>query len=143
MTDERDEPAAVAPAVLDAFCDAFNARDLGRLTALLLDSATMELPGVAIEYGADAVTAGSLRSTLFGCPEGGFQPSTPPRCEQRVHRGESILLWWWGGEVNAVLRVEVDGDRIARLRSYMHAPEVMTEVCRELDVPFRTHGYRP
>jgi len=24
-----------------------------------------------------------------------------------------------------------------------HAPEVVTEVCRELGVPFRTHGYHP
>ena len=24
-----------------------------------------------------------------------------------------------------------------------HAPEVITEICRELDVPFRTHGYHP
>jgi RNA polymerase sigma-70 factor (ECF subfamily) len=41
------------------------------------------------------------------------------------------------------VRVEVDGDRIARLRNYYHAPEVITEVCRELEVPFRTHGYHP
>ncbi|MGH8310289.1 MAG: RNA polymerase sigma factor, partial [Steroidobacteraceae bacterium] len=31
------EPRMPAPAVLNAFCDAFNARDLDRLTALLLD----------------------------------------------------------------------------------------------------------
>jgi RNA polymerase sigma-70 factor (ECF subfamily) len=140
------EPAApepVAPRVLDAFCEAFNARDLDRLTALLLDSTTMELPGIRVEVGAEALRAGSLRSTLHGCPEGRFVPPADLRCERRVHRGEPLLLWWWDGVVNAVLRVDVDGDRVARLRSYMHAPEVMTEVCRELDVPFLTHGYRP
>jgi RNA polymerase sigma-70 factor (ECF subfamily) len=142
-TPEPDEPVAVAPAVLDAFCDAFNARDLDRLTALLLDTTTMEYPGFKIEDGARAVRAGTLRGTLFGCPEGGFVLTAPPRCELRAHRGESIFLWWSGDEVHAIVRVDVDGDRIARLRSYYHAPEVLTEVCRELDVPFRTHGYRP
>jgi hypothetical protein len=69
--------------------------------------------------------------------------TAPSRCELRAHRGESIFLWWSGDEVHAIVRVDVDGDRIARLRSYYHAPEVLTEICRELDVPFGTHGYRP
>jgi RNA polymerase sigma-70 factor, ECF subfamily len=140
---EPDEAAPVAPAVLDAFCDAFNARDLDRLTALLLDTTTLEYPGFKIESGAAAVRAGSLQGTLFGCPDRDHELVVPPRCELRTHRGESIFLWWSGDEVHAVVRVEVDGDRIARLRNYYHAPEVITEVCRELDIPFRTHGYRP
>lgn len=138
------EPAApVAPAVLDAFCDAFNARDLDRLTALLLDTTTLEYPGFKIEYGAEAVRAGSLQGTLFGCPDGNHELQAPPRCELRAHRGETIFLWWSGDEVHAVVRVELDGDKIARLCNYYHAPEVITEVCRELAIPFRTHGYRP
>lgn len=143
VTLEPEDAAPVAPAVLDAFCEAFNARDLDRLTALLLDTATLEYPGFKIESGAQAVRAGSLQGTLFGCPEGGYELVVPPRCELRAHRGESIFLWWSGDEVHAVVRVELEGDRIARLRNYYHAPEVLTEVCRELGVPFRTHGYRP
>ena len=143
VTPDPEEAAPVAPAVLDAFCEAFNARDLDRLTALLLDKATFEYPGFKIEYGAKAVRAGSLQGTLFGCPEGGYELVAPPRCELRAHRGESIFLWWSGDEVHAVVRVEVDDGRVARLRSYYHSPEVVTEICRELDVPFRTHGYRP
>jgi RNA polymerase sigma-70 factor (ECF subfamily) len=137
---EPDEAVSVAPAVLDAFCDAFNARDLDRLTALLLDSTTLEYPGFKIESGRDAVRTGSLQGTLFGCPDEDHELLAPPRCEIRAHRGESIFLWWSGDEVHAVVRVEVEGDRIARLRNYYHAPEVLTEVCRELAVPFRTHG---
>jgi RNA polymerase sigma-70 factor (ECF subfamily) len=140
---EPEEPSPVAPAVLDAFCDAFNARDLDRLTALLVDGATMEFPGLRVEQGVDAVRNGSLRSTLFGCPEGGHAPPEPPHCEVRAHRGESILLWWWSGEVHAIVRVTVDGDRITQMRDYHHAPDVLTEVCRELEVPYRTHGYWP
>lgn len=143
VTPEIAEATPVAPAVLDDFCEAFNARDLDRLTELLLDTATLEYPGFKIEYGAKAVRTGSLQGTLFGCPEGGYELLVPPRCELRAHRGETILLWWTGGEVHAIVRVEVDGDRISRLRNYYHAPEVISEICRELDVPFRTHGYHP
>ncbi|MET0790319.1 MAG: RNA polymerase sigma factor [Polyangiaceae bacterium] len=139
----EEVPSAVAPAALDAFCAAFNAGDLDRLTDLLLDTTTMEFPGVMIEYGAAALRAGSLQSTLFGCPEGRYKPALPPRCEVRMHRGESILLWWIGKEVDALVRVELDGACIARLRNYRHSPELTTEVCRELGVPFLTHGYRP
>jgi RNA polymerase sigma-70 factor (ECF subfamily) len=142
-TPEPEPAVPVAPAVLDAFCEAFNARDLDRLTALLLDTTTMEYPGFKIEEGARAVRAGSLRGTLFGCPEGGFELTAAPWCELRAHRGEWIFLWWSGDEVHAVVRIDVSGERIARLRSYYHAPEVLTEIGRELEVPFRTHGYRP
>jgi RNA polymerase sigma-70 factor (ECF subfamily) len=139
-----EDAAPVAPAVLDAFCQAFNAGDLDRLTALLLDTTTMEYPGVVVEYGARAVRDGSLTGTLRGCIDGTHPPPpVAPRCEVRAHRGESILLWWQGDEVHAVVRVEVDGDRIARMRNYYNAPEVLAEVCRELQVPFRTHGYQP
>jgi RNA polymerase sigma-70 factor (ECF subfamily) len=142
-TPELAEAPTVAPAVLDAFCEAFNARDLDRLTSLLLASTTMEFPGLRIEYGASEVREGSLQRTLFGCPDVAPTPAGSPRCELRAHRGESILLWWWGDEVHAVVRVEVEGDRIARLRNYHHSPELITEICRELEVPFRTHGYQP
>jgi RNA polymerase sigma-70 factor (ECF subfamily) len=140
---EPENAAPVAPAVLDAFCAAFNARDLDRLTALLLDTATLEYPGIKIERGAGAVRSGSLQGTLFGCPDGHHELLAPPRCELRAHRGESILLWWSGDEVHSVVRVEVDGDRIARLASYYHAPEALAEICGELGVPVRTHGYHP
>jgi RNA polymerase sigma-70 factor (ECF subfamily) len=140
---EPEKSAPVAPGVLDAFCDAFNARDLDRLTALLLESTTMEFPGLRIEYGVNAVRTGSLGRTLFGCPEGGHTPPVSPRCELRAYRDEWILLWWWGEEVHAIVRIDADGDRIAKMRDYHHCPEVITEVCREVDVPFRTHGYFP
>jgi RNA polymerase sigma-70 factor (ECF subfamily) len=140
-----EEEAAVAPvpAALDAFCDAFNARDLERLTALLLDTATVEFPGLIVEHGAAAARAGSFRGTLLGCEVNDRRLGLvgPPRCEVRVHRGEPLLLWWWGGEVRSIVRATVDGDRIATMHNYFHAPELLAEVCRELGVPFRTNGH--
>ena len=52
--DEPAAPAAPSPKVVDAFVDAFNARDLDRLTALLLDTSVVEIVGVVTEYGPAA-----------------------------------------------------------------------------------------
>jgi RNA polymerase sigma-70 factor (ECF subfamily) len=148
--------AAPVPAVLDAFCEAFNARDLNALTALLLDSVVSEFPGLSIEYGAETARRGSLAGVLFGDPSGERSPigreyrtglqARPPRLELRVHRGEALLLGWFlhndGEAVRAISRVAVSDDRVARIATYMHAPEVLAEICSELDVPFRSSGYR-
>lgn len=44
--------------------------------------------------------------------------------------------------MRAVNRVEIDGDRIARLQNYFFNSDFIADVCRELDVPFRVNGYR-
>jgi RNA polymerase sigma-70 factor (ECF subfamily) len=153
---EPAAPPVPTPAVLDAFCEAFNARDLDRVTSLLLDTAVVEFPGFTIEYGAEVAKQGSLAGVLFGDPSsdrGGIPPEyrhgvlpTPPRLELRVHRGKVLLLGWFahdtGEAVRAISRAEVTGDRISHLRTYLHAPELLAELCGELGVPFRASGYR-
>lgn len=144
------------PAVLDEFCAAFNARDLERLTAVLLDDATNEFPGLHIEYGAAVAKRGALAGVVYGDPasdHSGIAPayregllSTPARAELRVHRGEVILLAWFahadGEAVRGISRFECAGDRIARMVTYFHNPEVVAEICGELGVPARSNGYR-
>jgi len=137
-----DAGAAIASPVLDAFCRAFDARDIERLTSLLLDTAIVELPGLVVEHGALAAKAGTFRGTLFGCPNEEHAELPNVRSEVHVHRGEPILAWFVDDEVHTLVRATVDGDRITRLASYYHAPEVVAEVCRELQLPYRTHGYR-
>jgi RNA polymerase sigma-70 factor, ECF subfamily len=158
---ERDEsaPAAVASPVLDAFCAAFNARDLGRLTALLLDSAVVEVVGAATEYGPEAAShpeTGSFTgflSSIARDDRGGLDARylegyipVPPRVETREHRGEAILVFWYAHEdgefVRALARVQPDGDRIAQLRYYFFTRDLLAEVCRELNLPSRENGYR-
>lgn len=156
------EPSAVAAPerpVVDAFCDAFNARDLDRLTALLLDTSIVEIVGVVTEYGPEAARdaeRGSLAGFLTAITtdeRGGVDASylegylgSPPRLEVRLHRDEPILLFWYahrdGEAVRAVARLETEGDRLARIRNYFFTPDVIAEVCRELDVPYRINGYR-
>lgn len=156
---EIEAPRTPVPAALDAFCAAFNARDLGQVTALLLETASVEVVGVTLE---DGVTQGSrvLHGMMFGAARlakadtlGGIEarfvqgalPSSP-RCEAREHRGEWLLLLHYahvdGEAVRAFNRVTLEGDHIARLRNYFFTPDSIAEVCRELHVPARVNGYK-
>jgi RNA polymerase sigma-70 factor (ECF subfamily) len=151
---EPEEPAPniVERAVLDALCSAFNARDLDRVTSLLLETAVVEYPGLVVEHGRDAARNGTLHGALFGCddpailaaapPGHRLLMTTPPRCEVRVHRGEAIMLCWWEETVRAIVRVEIEDGSISRMRTFMHSPELLVEIGRELDVPIVTTGYR-
>jgi RNA polymerase sigma-70 factor (ECF subfamily) len=160
LVEPTSEPTrAPAPGVLDAFCAAFNARDLRALTSLLLDDAVTEVVGVATEYGTEAPAdeqSGSFANSLSPIRRtdtGGIADryltdylGTAPRCEVRMHRGAPILVLWFdhvgGPAVRTLWTVETDGDRIAHIRNYFFTPDVIAEICRELDVPFRVNGYR-
>lgn len=156
--DEPVESRRVVPTVLNAFCDAFNARDVDRLTALLLDGAAVEVVGVHSEYGPEAARRGVLHGMLYGSErmaraseEGGMDPRfiqgvlpEPPRLELRVHRGEPLLLSWYAHEdgeaVRAITRVELEAGRVARLRNYFFTPEFLRDLCGELEVPCKVNG---
>lgn len=157
------EPApdrAPARGAVDAFCAAFNARDVAGLTALLLDTATVEVVGATASYGADETRAQMLRGMLFGSERlaaaataGGIDARfvcgarpTPPRAEARLHRGEAIVVLWYahddGEHVRAINRVVDDGGRIATLWNYFFTPDLIAEVCAELGLSHRPNGYR-
>jgi len=148
--DERSV-AGTPPHVLDAFCAAFNTRDLDKLTALLLENVELEFPGLHTDYGIEAARR-ALGATMahafaFLAPEWrGDIVEGSPRFEVRTHRGEHLVVAWWqhgGGEaVRAFSRVECEGERIARMTTYFHSPEAIAELSRELELPFRTNGYR-
>ncbi len=151
-----EDRAQPTPAVLDAFVAAFNARDLAGLTALLLDTSIVEFPGLTTVYGPEAARQGPFQGVLFGNPasdRGGIAPQfragllpQAPRLELRVHRGEPLLLGWFAHEegeaVRAISRAVVEGDRVSHLRTYIHQPEVLAEICGELGIAFRSSGYR-
>lgn len=159
---EPDEETNRAPArgVVDAFCAAFNARDVERLTALLLDAATVEVVGATASYGPDETRNQMLRGMLFGSErlanartQGGIDARfvcgalpSPPRAETHVYRGEAVALLWYahedGEHVRAVNRIVADGERIAVLRNYFFTPDSIAEVCDELGLSHRRNGYR-
>ena len=142
------ELAPAAPKVLDAFCAAFQARDLEALAALLLESSTVEVVGATTEYGPEAAKRTVLLGMLFGVTHlVKFYPDAleePVRIEPRFHRGEWLLLSWYahvdGDAVRAITRLEVDGEHVTHLRNYFYNVEFLEEVCRELQVPLRTNG---
>jgi RNA polymerase sigma-70 factor, ECF subfamily len=154
--EERTVPAPVA---LDAFCEAFNAGDLDRLTAVLLDTASVEVVGATTQYGQEAARRTVLYGMLFGVKRmvkadiaGGMDAefmqgiqADPPRVEARAHRGGWVLVHWYthddGEAVRALTRIQVDGDRVARLQNYFFNPDLVREVCEELGLPFRSNGY--
>jgi RNA polymerase sigma-70 factor (ECF subfamily) len=151
------------PAALDAFCAAFNARDLDRLAALLLDHTVVEVVGASTVYGSKRARDTVLWGMVFGSRHmsseadggscDGIDPRfvqgalpVPARLELRFHRGEHVLLSWYkhhdGEFVRAVSRVELSaqGDRITRLRNYFYTPEILEELGAELALAVRVNG---
>jgi RNA polymerase sigma-70 factor (ECF subfamily) len=153
-------PTPPAPATLDAFCKAFNAGDLDGLTALLLETASVEVVSATTQYGREAARRTVLHGMLFGVKRmatadvnGGIEARLmqgivpeAPRVELRAHRGEWVLLHWYahhdGEAVRAVTRLELEGDRVARLRNFFFNPDLIAEVCAELGLSSRSNGYR-
>jgi RNA polymerase sigma-70 factor (ECF subfamily) len=160
LAPEPEEHRVPAPGALNEFCDAFNARDLPRLTALLLDTATVEVVGVSTEYPSGKAGSGILSGMLFGSERlaeadtrGGIEARyiqgilpSPPRSEVRSLRGEALLLIWYdhtdGEAVRAINRIETEGARVCRILNYFFTPDFIADVCREIDVPYRLNGYR-
>jgi hypothetical protein len=68
------------------------------------------------------------------------------RRSREIPGGQPIVLFWYahedGDAVRAVARAQVEGDRLAGFRNYFFTPDVIAEICGELDVPFRVNGYR-
>jgi len=155
-----EKVAAPSPAVLDAFCAAFDAGDIGRLKALLLDTVVVEVVGASTFYGPDAAR-NVLGGMLFGfrrLAEPGARASyddrfadgalthEAPRVEPRLHRGRWLLLHWYrhvdGEAVRAVTTLEVEGEGVAHLRNYFFNPDLLLDLGAELDVPVKVNGHR-
>ena len=148
-----------APGVLQDFARAFNARDLEGLTALLLETASVEIVGLVTEYGREAPRdretgsfAGTL-SPLTNDERGGVAPEllegdlgAIPRCEVVAYHDRWLLLFWFedvrGPVVRTLMTAECEGDRIRHLRNYFFSPQVLAEVCDALGLSYRVNGYR-
>ncbi|MGH0032855.1 MAG: RNA polymerase sigma factor [Myxococcota bacterium] len=157
LSDDADPKGAerVVPEVLDAFCDAFNARDVERLTALVLENGSAAISGMAGEFGRDAMLdpkTGSLHHTLFSSLDHAVYPELlegnrdAPRGELRVVHGEPVMLIWYdhdaGPVVRDVVRFRVEDGRVAHILYHFFSPEVLADVSEELGLPWRSNGYR-
>lgn len=156
--DLTEASGAPAPGALDAFVAAFNAGDLDRLTALLLDRAVVEVVGATEQHGAEVARRTVLTGMLFGHLRmvDGSAPidarftagirAEAPRIEARWHRDRWILVHWYqhddGPAVRAFTMLELDGDRVARLVNHFYDPDFVADLGGELGVPTRSNGYR-
>jgi RNA polymerase sigma-70 factor, ECF subfamily len=123
--------SAPARAVLDRFVERYNARDREGLLELLLDNATIEMPGVDLELGREVFARKhgwfhhNLESPFDGKP-------TTALWETAQFQGEPIILVLYpkDGEVllGSVMRLETDGDRIAGIHVYAFCPDAVREV---------------
>ncbi|HKO51945.1 MAG TPA: RNA polymerase sigma factor [Polyangiaceae bacterium] len=154
---EPDPTKRAVPEVISAFCVAFNAQDIGRMTELLLDHAAIEVVSATLEgpaagnvlrgmvFGSQRMATAAERGGMEARFVAGVQPR-PARLELVICRGEPLLLSWYahddGEAVRAVTRLEVSDGRISLLRNYFFTPDFIEEVCRELGLPFRSNGYR-
>lgn len=138
-------PAAPAngpePKLLDAWCEAFNRRDMDALLGLMREDAEAEVVGRVHEYGRDQIKKGSLGHTVV--EEGA------PSAERVLYQGEPLVVLWYTVEedgapkryVRDVLRFAQDGESLASLRYFYFCPETLAEICQELGLPLKDNGY--
>ena len=137
-------PAGPQPsqALVDRFVEAFNARDLERLTALLLEESVAETVGMGTSYGRKAISESSLYYSLF-------LEKGEPRAERRTVADEALVVFWYSDievptkedAVREVLRLEEMNGQVARLRYYTFCPETLAEICADQRLPMAGIGY--
>ncbi|MEZ0228164.1 MAG: sigma-70 family RNA polymerase sigma factor [Planctomycetota bacterium] len=135
----KQSKCLVSDALVDRFIDAFNARDLDRLTALFLEDATADVVGMVHEEGREQIRNGSLHHTLM-------EEAGNSRAERRVYRGETVIVLVYTKDgvtaVEDVLRFVERQGALESLRYYYFCPELLAFVARELGLPVRTNGHR-
>jgi RNA polymerase sigma-70 factor (ECF subfamily) len=127
--------------LLDAVADAFNAYDVPRLTALLLEDADSEILGMLSEYGADQIRRGSIEHTL--------DLGKPYR-----YAAEVVDLWdetvlvirlvdnSGVASVNDLMRLDTEAGKVRSIRWYYFCPNFLTELAAELGEPVILNGHR-
>jgi RNA polymerase sigma-70 factor (ECF subfamily) len=135
--------------LLDRFVERWHAKDLHGLAALLLDGASVENVGEALQFGRETFERTRLNilwHVVHGHAEWprALQPEAS-RVERAEFEGEPVLLsfaTFHGREaLQAVYRFEEQDGRIARLRIYGFCPETMRVLGEVLGVPVATGLY--
>jgi RNA polymerase sigma-70 factor (ECF subfamily) len=141
MRENEAKPSSSATLVKE-FVDAFNARDLNRLLAVMREDVTSEMVGMFVENGRESVGR-NVKSILHHT----FASSDAWRAEMRDFGGEPIVVLWArgsdGNAVKSMARLDEQEGVITRVRYYFFCPETLTEVCNELGLAVKTNGYRP
>jgi len=140
----RPVPSA---ALVDRFVERLNASDLPGLLALMLDSATIDMPGNLVEVGRKQFESkGSwLWHAVHVHPDLPAEMRPPKFVNERAtFKGEPMVLGFLeAGDAKLlmnVIRFEEHDGLIARIRAYDFSPELIQEVGAELG---RAAGFVP
>ena len=128
---ENDRPLP-SEAVVDKFVAAYDARDLRALLALMLDTASIDMPPVANEIGREGFTR-DRGWFAHGTNRDGPRIN---RLERREFRGEPLILQFTrirGRDVvTSIIRLETADEKISKILSYTFCPEAVREVATVL-----------
>jgi len=143
MTASRPRFRSPSKELLDRFVEAFNARDVKRVTDLLLENVTLEVPGVGGERGKKMIWITS--SMELPTPNLLAREQTPMNPEVVHYNGEWILLIWCGPRSDGLLadvnRFEEQDGHIARIWEYYYCPDTIAELAAEFGAKPILHGY--
>ena len=141
--------ASASPALVDEFVRRLDASDLKGLLALMLDTATIEMPGALVEMGrAEFGRKGSwLWQAVNVHPDIPADMRPPKWTNERVDfRDEPIVLGFMplpdGPVLQGITRFEEADGKISRIRSYCFTPETAAEVAHELKLKVGWIPYR-
>ncbi len=117
--------------LIDRLVEAFNSRDVDRVTALLLENVTLEVPGVGGDRGKNMSW---LRTS-----------SEESTAEAVMYDGEWIVVQWGGPRSARILvtveRFEEEDGCVGRIYEYFYCPETLAEIASELGSRARPHGH--
>jgi RNA polymerase sigma-70 factor (ECF subfamily) len=136
--ERRASPPRPLPSreVLDRFVERYNSRDLPGLLSLMLDSASIEMPGVDLEIGRRGFgrSHGWFHHNLYSPFDGSESKAA---WETAVFQGEPLVLVLAepGGPVTSVMRLETEDDRVSHIRVYAFCPDAVKEVAASLGRP--------
>ena len=129
------EPAAGGPSrdLVDRFIDAFNSRDVPRMTAVLTETCSIEVPGV----GGGRGRHGGWAEASAGHVDVELRPG--------VYQGENVVLFLQLGEgppaLYDVMRLEEAEGLVARLIHHCFCPDTVAAIAAELGLPHLSIGY--
>lgn len=138
-----------SPELVDRFVERWTARDLAGLARLLLDGASVENVGEALQFGRETferTTRNILWHVVHGHAEwpAALQPEAT-RMERAEFEGEPIVLsfaTYRGKErLQVIFRFEEQEGRIARIRIYGFCPETIRAIGEAFGLPVATGLY--
>jgi RNA polymerase sigma-70 factor (ECF subfamily) len=139
----REEPPvkrrAASAQLVEKFVTCLNKSDLKGMLALMLDTASIEMPGLDLEVGREEFgrEGGFLWQSVHVHPDIPAEMRPPKWTNTRSEfHGEQVMLSFMppshGATLQAVMRFEEEDGKIAAIRSYCFSPELMEEIAQEL-----------